>query len=102
MIFKKENLIQSLIPEFGYRTFDVAIKIVIDTSFFQSSLPISVDAAFEYYFQIFTMEDLIETLFDRPKDIPFLGIFLAGCILVIIAILIDLWAGVHPKLFIDL
>ena len=41
------------------------------------------------------MEDLIENLFDKPKAILFLGIFLAVCILVIIAILLDLWDGVH-------
>ena len=41
------------------------------------------------------MEDLIETLFDKPKAILFLGIFLAVCIFVIMAIMFDLWDGVH-------
>lgn len=41
------------------------------------------------------MEEIIENLFDKPKAILFLGIFLAVCILVIIAIMFDLWDGVH-------
>lgn len=41
------------------------------------------------------MEEILDNIFDRPKALLFLGIFLAVCILVIIAIMMDLWDGVH-------
>ena len=41
------------------------------------------------------METLLEEIFDKPKAILFLGIFLGICILVIIAIMLDLWDGVY-------
>ena len=41
------------------------------------------------------METILEEIFDKPKAILFLGIFLGVCIFVISAILFDLWDGVH-------
>lgn len=38
---------------------------------------------------------MIWTFLDRDKFMLFLGVFLAVCILVILAIMLDLWDGVH-------
>ena len=41
------------------------------------------------------MNELIDSIVDRPKLALFFAIFLAVCILVIVAIMLDLWDGVH-------
>ena len=41
------------------------------------------------------MNELIDSIVDRPKLALFFAIFLAICILVIVAIMLDLWDGVH-------
>ena len=41
------------------------------------------------------METIVEEIFDKPKAILFLGIFLGVCLFVIMAIMLDLWDGVY-------
>ena len=41
------------------------------------------------------MTELIDSIIDRPKLTLFFAIFFAICLLVIIAIMLDLWDGVH-------
>ena len=41
------------------------------------------------------MNELLDSIIDRPKLGLFFAIFLAVCILVIVAIMLDLWDGVH-------
>ena len=41
------------------------------------------------------MNELIDSIIDRPKLALFLAIFLGICLLVIFAIMLDLWDGVH-------
>lgn len=41
------------------------------------------------------MNEIVESIIDKPKLALFLAIFLGICLLVILAIMMDLWDGVH-------
>lgn len=44
---------------------------------------------------IWKMNEIVESIIDKPKLALFLAIFLGICLLVILAIMMDLWDGVH-------